>query len=129
MRAPFKAGLFREDGDTVRFLGARCPACGQVHYPRPRACLACGAEGLAEVELGPSGELFSFSVVHMPAAGLKPPFAVGYATLPEGVRIFAPVDAPPDALRVGAPVEARSFVLRREGEAETIAYRFVLRGA
>jgi uncharacterized OB-fold protein len=92
------------EGERPVLLGSRCPQCGRVWFPRLRLCPDCLAEAEPQ-PLGPRGVLYSFSVVHVGPKGLKTPYAVGYVDLPEGVRVFAHLEAEGGALRPGMEME------------------------
>jgi uncharacterized OB-fold protein len=61
----------------------------------------------------------------MPALHFKPPYAVGYVELPEGVRVFAPLEMVDDRpFKVGMEMEVRVDPLWHEGETAVIGFRF-----
>ena len=75
--------------------------------------------------LSQRGLLYSYTIVHMPTASLKPPYAVGWLETTEGVRVFAPlemVDGKP--FQVGMEMEVRVFPLWMDADKEVIGYRF-----
>lgn len=120
----FDAAAFERPVDGPRLLGARCRACGRVFHPRVSICFECLGGDLQVVPLGRVGTLECFTTVHMPAERIAAPYTVGYVKLPEGLRIFAPIDAPIDALGVGMPMRLADFRLGPEGSA-ALAYCFV----
>lgn len=98
--------------------GSRCRACGRVHYPAKRVCLACREETEMEpVPLSRRGALYTFTVIHVGLEGFRAPYAVGWVDLPEGLRLFAPLLAgdPETQLRIGMPVEMVLHPLPDEG--------------
>jgi len=116
----FREDLFRVSSDgTVRLLASRCADCGQVYFPRTTICVACGGTELADTEIGPDAELFSYSRVHMPTLNFKPPYLAGLG-LVEGLRVFAPViDVNEPA--VGMKLELKALAL---GDGSKLGYAF-----
>ncbi len=47
--------------DDQRLLGSHCPDCERTMAPARSFCPTCGAEDLADVELGPGAELISIT--------------------------------------------------------------------
>jgi len=116
----FREDLFRVAGDgRVHLLASRCADCGQVYFPRATICVACGGSDLADTEIGPDAELFSFSRVHMPTLNFKPPYLAGLG-LVEGLRVFAPV-IDVDEPAVGMKLELRALAL---GDGSRLGYAF-----
>jgi uncharacterized OB-fold protein len=88
--------------------GSRCEDCGAVAYPRQRYCRGCGAwDRMVDAPLSARGTLVTWSTIHVapPRAGFEPPYAVGYADLPEGVRLFAPIAVDGEALAIDQQME------------------------
>ena len=110
-----------------RFLANKCPKCEQVFYPKSSDfCLACLNPELDEIELSREGTLYSYSRSEVPAQFMKPPYVCGFVTLPEGIRVFAPMhpDADESVLKSGLPVEiVVGEVFQIEDEA-IIGYHF-----
>ncbi|MFP6622065.1 MAG: OB-fold domain-containing protein [Myxococcota bacterium] len=93
-RVPIDAGLFAGSLESPRLRGSRCGACGETTFPAQQGCPSCTAQGCDEVELGPRGTLYTWTIQRFPPpvpyAGDTEnfvPFAVGYIELPEGVRV------------------------------------------
>ncbi|HJM42671.1 MAG TPA: OB-fold domain-containing protein [Nitrospinota bacterium] len=107
-----EAGLSRnpEGAEAPEWVprGCRCGACGRVFYPAKRICLTCErATEMQPVHLSRRGVLYTFTVIHVGLEGFRPPYAVGWIDLPEGVRLFAPLlsgdsETP---FRIGTPME------------------------
>jgi uncharacterized OB-fold protein len=80
-------------------------------YPAEPVCPRCG--GPADpVVLSDTGTLWTWTVQRyapkappyvVPDAGFEP-FAVGYVELPDGVRVLAVLDVPPDDVTIGMPL-------------------------
>ena len=120
----FHGDAFERSKDGPRLLGSRCRACDQVFHPRVSICFECLGSDLAILPLASIGTLECFTTVHMPAERIAAPYTVGYVTLPEGMRIFAPIDAAADVLTVGMTMHLAYFALG-VGRPEAIAYCFV----
>ncbi len=100
-RRPIDPGLFTwpETPDRpARLLGSRCTACGTVVFPGQDGCPSCGTPGMAGVELGRRGTLWTWTSQDFrpkaPYVGPEPEegfpgYLVGYVELPEGVRVIA----------------------------------------
>lgn len=95
--------LIARDGGAV-VAGQRCTACGYaVALPRPR-CPRCRGE-LEPAEFGPGGAVWSSTVVHLPVAGMEPPYGLAYVDLDEeGPRILVHAADASAPLPVGAQV-------------------------
>jgi uncharacterized OB-fold protein len=93
-----------------RIEGGRCPSCGAVHVPPHARCPACGSGPMATVEVADTGTIASFTVVHLPVAGLdaEVPFAWARIML-DGADVPIPhviSGADLDGVAVGQRVEA-----------------------
>jgi len=78
----------------------RCEECGRFAFPPTVACLACGGERFAWVEVSGRGKVFSFVVYHRVYNEWfrdKVPYVVAVIELEEGPRLISNV--------VGMPVE------------------------
>ena len=108
--------------------GSRCSGCGTHYFPRPVSCRnpACEDKQLVEVELGRTGELYSWTVQHYrPPALFRvddwQPSAVGVVELPEGLRVLAALTgAEPGAIDIGSPVQLTTMPLYVDEEGRTV---------
>ena len=104
--------------DRGVLLGSRCEACGYTYVPARLFCERCFAGLEPGVEVGPGGELVSFTIAFVDVDGdpLEEPLTLGLVRL-DGAdavlvhRVFEPADD--EALEVGERVEV---VLRPNGE-------------
>lgn len=104
--------------DRGVLLGSRCSACGFTYVPARVFCERCFAELAPDVEVGPAGELVSFTIAFVDVDGepLETPQTYGLVRL-DGAdavlvhRVFDPPDGEP--LEVGERVEV---VLAPDGE-------------
>ena len=107
-------GLFAETERGPRLLGSRCATCGTHYFPRVARCTApaCRSASVVDVELGPRGTLFSYTVQHYAPPppfrydGAFRPYPVGLVELAEGLRVVGilAADGASD-LKLGMPVE------------------------
>lgn len=88
-------------------LVQRCLDCGEYQFYPRTVCTHCGARDPEYVESDGTGQLFSYTVCHVPGAagfGDRTPYAVGIIELDEGPRLTAHVASDPDAVAVGSRV-------------------------
>ncbi len=94
--------------EELRFQ--RCSACGRFHHPPAPGCRYCGARAQTWEPAPDEAELFSFTVVHYPAAegvGDELPYNVAIVRYPslDDVRLISNViDVAPGELRIGMPL-------------------------
>ena len=75
--------------------GMRCGACGAESAPFQPTCPHCGSDvALEACALPARGRLYSFTVVHVPPAGLEEasPYALGIVELEGGARLSARIE-------------------------------------
>ena len=104
--------------DRGVLLGSRCEACAYTYVPARSFCERCFAELAPDVEVGPGGELVSFTIVFVDVDGepLEVPQTFGLVRL-DGAdavmlhRVLEPPDGEP--LEVGERVEV---VLKPEAD-------------
>lgn len=106
--------VLRQIDGAWRLVGSRCGTCGSVYFPPRRLCV----EDLGECEpvpLSTTGSLYEASLVRIAPLGFTAPYWAGYVDLPEGVRLFAPLDWHADREpRHGDPVVCTVRVVRSE---------------
>ncbi len=105
---------FRERDADIAFLGAKCRACGQLHFPQPRVCYRCHRKDEWEpYRLSDRrGRVLAFTFDYFfPAA--EPPTAVVMAEI-DGCRVQLQLDARPEETALDLPVE---FAFRKIHEA------------
>ena len=131
-RVPIEPGYFtvpEGSDESLRLLGTRCEACGEVFFPRRRVCAQCLADRVADVELGPGGTLYTFTWVHVPLFGAlraeAGSYGVGQVDLDEGPRVQAVLACPREELAIGMRLELELETLRRSDDGEeTVIFRF-----
>jgi uncharacterized OB-fold protein len=80
---------------------------------------------LDEVILSRRGKLYSYAIGRMASTHLQPPYVVGLVDLPEGVRVFAPLELKEDrTYRIGMDMEVYIDDLWQEDERRVIGYKF-----
>jgi uncharacterized OB-fold protein len=89
--------------DGTQLLGSRCSTCGTEFFPRRQLCFACGADTVADAELGARGVLYSYSRVEV-SSSRPTPYTLGYVDLDSGVRVLADITVPADRLVADLPV-------------------------
>jgi uncharacterized OB-fold protein len=121
---PVREDLF-DDTDGGRLHANRCKACGRVYFPKAPFCFDCLARELDEVILSRRGKLYSYAIGRMASTHLQPPYVVGLVDLPEGVRVFAPLELKEDrTYRIGMDMEVYIDDLWQEDERRVIGYKF-----
>ena len=105
-RVPIEEGFFRIPDDPAeppRLLGSRCPACGEVFFPRRLVCAKCLHEGTEDMELSTQGAIHTWTYCHVPLFGKKDADVAGYGVaqvdLPEGPRVQSILSGEPRRLR------------------------------
>jgi uncharacterized protein len=121
---PVREDLFDET-DGGRLHANRCKACGRVYFPKAPFCFDCLAREMNEVILSRRGKLYSYAMGRMASTHLQPPYMVGLVDLPEGVRVFAPLELKEDrTYRIGMDMEVYIDDLWQDGERRVIGYKF-----
>jgi uncharacterized OB-fold protein len=104
--------------DRGVLLGSRCEACSYTYVPARLFCERCFAELAADTEVGPGGELASFTIgfVGLEGEPLDDPETIGLVRLDgaDSVLVHRVLDAD-EPLEIGERVEV---VLRPDGERE-----------
>ena len=104
--------LYRESGDHVVLLAARCAACRRIAFPRQRyGCEKCGSRAMTDVELPAAGTLASFATVHLhQSKSIAAPFVVGEVKIDDGPTLRLTLVEPTDeGLRIGVRMEGILF--------------------
>ena len=124
-KIPIREGAFVESQGGGILLANKCKSCGQVFFPKVEFCLSCLGEKMEELKLSRRGKLYSYTIGRMPSMHFQPPYAIGYVDMPEGVRIFAPLELRKDKpLTVGMDMEVTIEKLWDEDDKEIIGYKF-----
>lgn len=75
-----------------RFLGLRCPNCGEFTFPPKGLCENCGGRDCDVVELKGKGTVRTFTVIRVAPEGRKPPYIVAMTELDEGPWVMGILD-------------------------------------
>lgn len=88
--------------------GMRCGGCDIESAPPQPTCPNCGRDDALERRvLSSTGQLYSFTIVHVPPAGLEEaaPYALGIVELEGGARVTARIETKAlDKLLIGMPL-------------------------
>ena len=131
-RVPLLEGLLSHplgDLGSVRLMGTKCSHCGEVALGTKAVCPNCGTTAVKPLPLSDRGVLWSFTVArHRPPGdyrGAEPfsPFGLGLIELPDGVRVYSPIDGPIDALKIGMELRFKAF-LRHDEEHDVVTFAF-----
>jgi uncharacterized OB-fold protein len=155
-RRPIEDGYFtipERPGEAPRLLGSRCRACGEHFFPRRVVCARCLAEGCVDVLLGPRGNVYTWTYVHVPLfakrdrsargdadgrargpsgpapkaprAGNMSSYGVAQVDLPEGPRVQGILLGESDDFHIGMEVELDLETLGEDGDGnEVVIFRF-----
>jgi uncharacterized OB-fold protein len=118
---------WEEKDDVVRLLASRCTHCSQLAFPPTDECARCGRAEDGDrqsVSLSGLGRLYTYSVIHVAPASFRPPYAVGYVDLPEGIRVLAQIELPEGGLEIGETLQASLGVIRRTEDEDVLSYVF-----
>jgi uncharacterized OB-fold protein len=116
--------VFDVEGPTL-FI-SRCAGCGATHFPPKDRCPDCFVGEVHRVAANGSATLGGFTEVRLSNPALMSPCIVGEVQLSEGPRLYALLDDVTDLSQVamGMPLVLLAGVVRRQGDEETLGYRF-----
>jgi uncharacterized OB-fold protein len=136
-RVPAVEGWFTLDETAPRLLGARCPSCRTVFFPKEPVCRnpRCGADGaeLEETPLSRRGRLWSYTsngyAPPPPFVAKEPyePFAVAAVELDEEKMVVlgqVPADVPVERLEVGMEMELVLDPLYEDDEKTALVWKW-----
>jgi uncharacterized OB-fold protein len=124
-RIPIKPGLIIERAEGNALLGSRCKDCNKIFFPPTAFCYECLSVKMEEVTLSRTGKLYSYTISYMASSNFKPPHALGWIELPEGIKIASPLrEWENKRLRVGMDMELVIGKLWEEQDREIIGYWF-----
>lgn len=88
--------------------GMHCGGCDLDSAPPQPTCPSCGRDDALDHRALPStGQLYSFTIVHVPPAGLEEasPYALGIVELKGGARVSARIETKAfEKLLIGMPL-------------------------
>ena len=124
-RIPVREGTFTETPEGPILLANRCKSCGQAFFPKVAFCLTCFNEDMEELKLSQRGKLYTYTIGRMPSTHFEPPYAIGQVDVPEGLRVFAPLEMTEDKpFIIGMEMEVFIDKLWQEDDKEVIGYKF-----
>jgi hypothetical protein len=89
-----------------RLVAQKCTSCVALRHPPGPICPECSALGVEWVELGGTGTVYTYTVVHQQFVPADVPYVVIAVDLTEGIRMVSNlVDAAPGDVHIGMPVE------------------------
>ncbi len=102
--------FFREIKDNGRIMGTRCPQCDILYVPARLYCERCFSHLDEWVEVPPTGEVHTFSVVYenLDEEPLDEPEIIAFVRLDgtDGGLVHRLGEVAPEDVYVGMPVEA-----------------------
>jgi uncharacterized protein len=116
--------LFKETSEGVVLVGNKCPACGRAFYPKADFCTHCLNKELEEMVLSKRGKLYSYTITRVPVGKFPIPHAIGMITLPEKVRLTAPLVMGEEDFKIGADMEMEITTLWSEMDHDVVGYKF-----
>lgn len=121
----FREDLFRESSDGgLVLIGNKCDKCGYISFPKADFCIRCLNEKMVEVELSQRGTLYSYTITRVPVGKFPVPHAIGFISLPENVRLAAPLVIGEKDFKVGTEMEMVIDTLWQEEDHNVIGYKF-----
>jgi uncharacterized OB-fold protein len=124
-RVPIREGYFVEEKDGGHLIATRCKSCSQIYFPPLQRCLECYGKDMEEIKLAKQGKLYTYTIVQMPVSHYKPPFALAWVELPEGVRVFTQLKNWENAkLQIGMDVNLVIDTLWEEEDKVVYGYKF-----
>jgi uncharacterized OB-fold protein len=123
-RVPLREGYFIEE-EGGKLLGSKCKVCGQNYFPPRDRCFTCFSSEMEQIKLSQTGKLYTYTIVRMPVAKYKPPLALAWVELPEGIRVFTQLKGWENVqLKIGMPVKLVLDTLWTEENKEVYGYKF-----
>jgi len=106
---PFTIEEFYRFASERRLMAARCNKCGELLLPPKPMCTKCLSTDLKWVELGKSGELLTYTVIHVAPIQFQSmvPYVVGVVKLKAGLKLPGMIRGiEPEEIKVGMELEA-----------------------
>lgn len=115
--------------ERPRLLASYAPASGLSFWPRRKRCPVTRT-AVDDVDLGPTGILYSWTFLHVPRLGKisfgdSGGYGVGQVDLPEGVRVQAPLLGEPKDWAIGSTMALTLFPVGEDADGnELVTFRF-----
>lgn len=117
--------------DGFHLTGSECLSCGERFLGPQIDCLKCYARrAMKPVELGSTGRLYSYTIVHRSFPGVAVPFVMAVVRLDDGPAIrgtLTGIAPAPEAIRYDMPVRVEFLAADGQKDAENrpyVAYQF-----
>jgi len=133
-RIPLEEDLWEElpeDNEDPKLIVNICKTCGELYFPKKKKglCLNCQNTSLEDIKLIGIGKIVSFTIVERAPAGdfyKGPiPYAYGFVSLNEGVKIRSLFTGNFNALKIGATVKMVIEKLFEDDSGnEIVTYKF-----
>jgi len=100
--------FFRAIKDEGRILGTHCPTCNWTYVPATVFCGRCLGELTEWVDVGATGEVYTFTLLFENYDGtrLEPPEIVAFVQIADGGMIHRLGEIDPGEVEIGMLVEA-----------------------
>jgi uncharacterized protein len=118
--------VIRQTKDGPRLIGSRCASCDTATFPTQSGCPRCFSDDMPEIELPPTGTLWTFTTQGFPPKAepegayigpLDPfePYTVGYVELEGACKVEARLTEPdPAKLTIGQEMQLVLVALNDE---------------
>lgn len=116
--------LFKETPEGIVLVGNKCTACGSAFFPKVDFCTQCLNREMEEFVLSKRGTLYAHSITRVPVGRYPIPHAIGMITMPEKVRITAPLIMGDKEFKIGDEMEMEITTLWSEEDRDVIGYKF-----
>ena len=116
--------LFKTTPEGIVLVGNKCTQCGTAFFPKVGFCTQCLNKELEEMPLGKRGILYSYTITRVPVGRYPIPHAIGMITLPEKVRLTAPLIMSDKDFKIGEEMEMVITTLWSEEDHDVIGYKF-----
>jgi uncharacterized OB-fold protein len=115
-------------GDRPHLVAHECEECGAIFFDRRNACAKCGKTEFGSRDLGTTGVVRSFAIVHQAAPNMPVPYVSTVVDLDGGGRVKANivnVEPEPDKVSLGMKVQLTTFVAGTDDEGtEAVCFGF-----
>src|SRR5205823_7976454 len=115
-------------GDDPHLVAHECTTCGAIYFDRRNACANCGKTSFGTKQLGTTGVVRSFAIVHQAAPGVPVPYVSTVVDLDGGGQVKANivnVEPEPEHVKLGMKVRLTTFVAGTDDEGtEAVVFGF-----
>jgi len=119
--------LVLDDGEP-HLRAHKCTNCGALYFGRQNSCGKCANRTFTDVDLGTTGVVRSYAIVHQAAPGLPVPYVSTVVDLDGGGHVKANVvnvEPVPEKVKLGMKVRMTTFPVGTDDEGtEAIAFGF-----